>query len=122
MGNPTVWFEVMGKDRDALNEFYTGLFDWKVSDFEGPTPYSNVETGGDNPIGGGIGQSPDGGPSYATFYVHVDDIESSLAKAESLGGKRVMGPMEIGETGSIGLFTDPEGHIVGLFQGELQST
>jgi hypothetical protein len=120
MANQAVWFEVMGKDRDALTGFYTDLFDWKATEMDGPMDYSSIETGGESPIGGGIGASPDGGPSYATFYVHVDDVEASLSKAESLGGKKVMGPMDIPDGNKIGLFTDPEGHTIGLFQGTMQ--
>ena len=35
MGNPTMWFEVAGKDREALNGFYSRLFDWQLKDMEG---------------------------------------------------------------------------------------
>ena len=45
--------------------------------------------------------------------MEVDDVEAGLAKAESLGGTRVMGPMDI-PSGQIALFTDPEGHQIGL--------
>ena len=35
--------------------------------------------------------------------------------AESLGGKRMMGPDEVPGVGIvIGLFTDPEGHAIGV--------
>jgi hypothetical protein len=34
---------------------------------------------------------------------------AALAKAESLGGTRVMGPEQIMETVELGQFTDPEG-------------
>lgn len=44
----------------------------------------------------------------------MPDVEASLAKAESLGGTRMMGPEEVMEQVEIGLFTDPEGHVVGL--------
>jgi predicted enzyme related to lactoylglutathione lyase len=67
-------------------------------------------------IGGGIGgPGPDGYPGHVTFYVGVPDVEAALAKAESLGGKRVMGPERIdGAKVEIGLLTDPEGHLVGV--------
>jgi predicted enzyme related to lactoylglutathione lyase len=57
---------------------------------------------------------PAGEPGYATFYVDVDDVEAALGKAEKLGGTRLMGPETVMESLTIGLFTDPEGHIVGL--------
>lgn len=111
MGNPTMWFEVAAKDREGMKGFYSGLFDWKLTDMEA-MPYTGVETGGEG-IPGGIGQAPEGNDGHVTFYVAVDDVEAGLAKAESLGGARVMGPMDI-PSGQIGLFSDPEGHVVGL--------
>ena len=44
MGNPTMWFEVAAKDREAMKGFYSGLFDWKLNDMEA-MPYTGIETG-----------------------------------------------------------------------------
>lgn len=41
-------------------------------------------------------------------------METALAKAESLGGSRMMGPEKVMDHTEIGLFSDPEGHIVGV--------
>ena len=41
-------------------------------------------------------------------------VEAALARAESLGGSRMMGPEEVMEGVEIGLFNDPEGHTVGV--------
>ena len=65
-------------------------------------------------IGGGVGQGPPGYPGHVTFYVEVPDVEAALATAESLGGTRMMGPDEPMEGLVIGMFSDPEGHVVGL--------
>jgi uncharacterized protein len=113
MGNPTMWFEVAGKDQQALKGFYSQLFGWQVTDMEAMPSYSTVDTGGGEGIPGGIGAAPNGDAGHVTFYVRVDDIEASLAKAEALGGKKAMGPMDI-PSGQIALFTDPEGHVIGL--------
>jgi predicted enzyme related to lactoylglutathione lyase len=111
MGNPTMWFEVAAKDRESMKGFYSGLFDWKLNDMEA-MPYTGVDTGGEG-IPGGIGQAPEGNGGHVTFYVQVDDVGAGLTKAESLGGSTVMGPTAI-PSGEIGLFADPEGHVVGL--------
>jgi predicted enzyme related to lactoylglutathione lyase len=111
MGNPVMWFEVAGKDRQGLKDFYSQLFEWQLSDMEA-MPYTTVEAG-DEGIPGGLGAAPEGSPGHVTFYVQVADIEAALAKAEGLGGKKAMGPMDI-PSGQIGLFTDPEGHQIGL--------
>lgn len=65
-------------------------------------------------IGGGVGEAPEGYGGHVTFYVEVPDVEAALAKAESLGGARMMGPEQVMEQVEIGLFTDPDGHVIGL--------
>ncbi len=114
MGNPTIHFEVLGRDRDALKSFYTDLFGWSANEVTSARgdEYTLVEAehGG---IGGGIGTAPDGVEGHVTFYVGVDDLEQALAKAESLGGTRLTEPMDIPE-GQIAHFADPEGHVIGL--------
>src|SRR3954451_19949785 len=124
MGQPVVHFEVVGKDGDKLRSYYSELFGWEFGDTMGPTNYAvTPRDGNTNPdgagIGGGIGGGPEGYDGHVTFYVEVPDVEAGLQKAESLGGTRVMGPDSIME-GQIprGQFTDPEGHLVGLVQGQ----
>ncbi len=118
MGHPVVHFEVVGRDGPALQSFYSELFGWKL-DTNNPMGYGvvaredNVNADGVG-IGGGVGQAPEGYPGHVTFYVEVPDVEAALAQAESLGGRRMMGPDEVMEGLVIGLFTDPEGHTVGL--------
>jgi hypothetical protein len=65
-------------------------------------------------IGGGVGGAPEGYDGHVTFYIGVPDVEAALAKAESLGGSRMMGPDKVMEGIEIGLFNDPEGHLVGV--------
>ena len=49
----------------------------------------------------------DGG--HVTFYVQVPDIEAAMQKAETLGGKRLMGPMEVPGGSWVVQCTDPQG-------------
>ena len=121
MGQPVVHFEVIGKDGDQLRSYYADLFGWEI-DADNPMGYGMVaREGNTNPdgigIGGGIGIGPEGYDGHATFYVEVPDVEAALAKAESLGGSRMMGPEAVMEGVEIGLFNDPEGHVVGLVKG-----
>jgi predicted enzyme related to lactoylglutathione lyase len=43
--------------------------------------------GGDRPSGG-VGSDPTGGEGHVTLYAETDDLQASLDKAESLGGRR----------------------------------
>jgi uncharacterized protein len=118
MGQPVIHFEVTGKDGEALQRYYAELFDWEI-DANNPMKYGSVPryTRGDGTgIGGGIGPGPEGYEGHVTFYVEVPDVEAALAKAESLGGKRLMGPEKIMEGVTLGQFADPEGHLIGVLE------
>jgi len=122
MGQPVVHFEVVGKDGEKLHRYYSELFGWEI-DANNEYHYGMVaqedNLGRDGVgIGGGVGQGPEGYDGHVTFYVAVPDVEEALQKAESLGGKRVMGPEDIMGQVVLGQFTDPEGHLVGVVQGE----
>jgi predicted enzyme related to lactoylglutathione lyase len=116
MGHPVAWFEVQAKDPERQQSFYADLFDWKI-DTNNPMGYGMVDTGAGDGAGiqGGIGGLPEGAPSNVTWYVQVPDPEEHLKKAEELGGKRLMGPMDVPEGPTIAHFADPEGNVVGLF-------
>ena len=121
MGQPVVHFEIVGKDPDRLHGYYGELFGWQV-DADNPMRYGivaregNVNADGVG-IGGGVGGGPEGYEGHVTFYVEVPDVEAALSKAEELGGTRMMGPDSPMEGLEIGLFTDPEGHLVGVVKG-----
>ena len=120
MGQPVVHFEIVGKDGEKLRSYYSELFGWEFGDTVGPTNYAVTPREGNTNadgagVGGGIGTGPEGYDGHVTFYVEVPDVEAALAKAEEMGGSRMMGPEEMGEVGiTIGLFTDPEGHVIGV--------
>lgn len=121
MGQPVIHFEVVGKDAEKLRSYYSELFGWKFDTVDGiPTDYSTVPRDGNVNsegvgIGGGVGEGPDDSyPGHVTFYIEVPDVEASLAKAEELGGTRMMGPDKPVEGLEIGLFNDPEGHLIGV--------
>ena len=118
MGQPVVHFEIVGKDAEKLQGYYAELFGWEI-DASNPMNYGIVAREGNTNaegvgIGGGVGTGPEGYEGHVTFYIEVPDVEAALAKAESLGGTRVMGPEQIMDTVELGQFTDPEGHLIGV--------
>jgi uncharacterized protein len=120
MGNPVVHFEIMGRDGAALQSFYGDLFGWKIV-ADNPMGYGvvareeNVTAEGVG-IGGGVGDMPEGVPGHLTFYVEVPSVEVALARAESMGGNRLMGPESPMEGLTLGMFSDPEGNVVGVIE------
>lgn len=112
MANSIVYFEILGKDKAALEDFYTAVFDWQLTPAN--DQYTHIAPGAG--INGGIGKSMDGGSGHVTFYVEVESIEDALTRVESRGGKRIMGPEQMPKGPLIALFTDPEGRTIGLIQ------
>ena len=114
MASPVVHFEVAGKDAKKLQQFYAGLFGWKI-DANNPMDYG-VVAAEDSGIAGGVGPSPDGS-RHVTFYVQVPDLQAALDKAETLGGKTVTPPMDVPGGPALAHFIDPEGNFIGLVKG-----
>src|SRR5919106_4460361 len=121
MGQPVVHFEIIGRDPAKLRSYYSELFGWEFHTGDATTEavsepgnYGFVDgsSTGDG-INGGVGGG-EGYEGHVLFYVGVPNVEAALEKAESLGGKRRIGPE--GTPGSlvVGQFTDPEGHLIGV--------
>jgi hypothetical protein len=111
MGRPVVHFEIGCRDTKSTQEFYTKLFDWKIS-VQGPAAMIAAEGGG---IGGHIGSLGHEPHHYTIFYVHVDDVPAYLEKAKSLGAKVLVPPVEI-PTGTFAWIEAPEGNTIGLWK------
>jgi predicted enzyme related to lactoylglutathione lyase len=114
--NPAVdWFEILGPDPKRAWEFYSDLFGWKIKDVsaQGFT-YGEVDTGGGKGIAGGIGSSSDGKPRV-NLYATVDDLQKYLDRAESLGGKTIVPPTDMGGI-QFAQLLDPQGTSFGLYQ------
>lgn len=121
MAQPVVHFEIIGRDPAKLRSYYGQLFGWEFQIGDATTEavsqpgnYGFVDgatTGGG--INGGVGGG-DGYESRVLLYVSVPNVEAALQKAESLGGKRQMGPEGTPGTLVVGHFTDPEGNLIGV--------
>ena len=117
MGNPVVYFELGGRDGEALREFYGELFGWKSSDATAAagSGYWHIEAEEGGMPGGIIQTTADMPPNYVMFYVQANDLQASLDKAESLGGTTLVPPSDIpGGIGQIAVFSDPSGNVIGL--------
>lgn len=112
MGQPVVHFEIGCRDVARTSAFYSDLFGWDIAQ-AGPAGMINTNSG--TGITGHItalGHEPH---NYVTVYVQVDDLKEYLGKAEALGGKMLVPPVEI-PTGRFAWMADPDGNVVGLLQ------
>jgi hypothetical protein len=112
---PVVLFEVRGRDAARLRSFYAELFNWQI-DVDATLGVARVQPGvgpPENGIGGVILQGDTPGLS---LYVQVRDLRASLEKAERLGGKKVLDPVDLPAGPTIARIQDPEGNFIGLIQ------
>jgi hypothetical protein len=115
-----VHFEIIGQDPARLRGYFGALFGWQfdtsglVSEaISQPDDYGFTEPGDDSGIPGGVGGGRDY-DNHVIFYVGVPDVEAALQQAESLGGRRLLGPARAPSGLVIGHFADPEGNRIGL--------
>jgi predicted enzyme related to lactoylglutathione lyase len=111
MAHPVIHAEIRSGDPDATRSFFAGLFGWTYSDGAFPG-YTFVDTGTPGAVATAIGPLQ-GGEDAALFFVAVDDVESTLAKAEALGGTVVQTAQQVPGV-TFGVFADPQGHLVGV--------
>lgn len=107
-----VHIEFPALDPKATAQFFDDLFGWKIQHAEEFNYYMWQPASGP---GGGIVQvetTPEGGP---LVYVGTDDIEATLARAESLGGKVATPKTEIPGNGWFAILLDPSGGRVALY-------
>lgn len=119
MANPFVHVELHAEDVGKAKEFYQGLFSWKLEDMPmgDAGTYTMVNVG--DGTGGGMTKNPaPGAPSHWLAYIHVDDVSSSTAQAEKLGGKVVQPVTEVPGMGSFSVIADPEGAVFGLWEAK----
>jgi uncharacterized protein len=95
------------------SEFYAKLFDWQMEQ-NASASYMKL-VGGDGPSAGwfraDLVQSP--GP---VVYLPVDDLEAKLGEVEKAGGRILVRSLPFAGGGEIGLFADPDGNVLGLWQ------
>ena len=106
--NQVVHFEIGGTDIARSAAFYTSLFGWKIID----GPAKMVEGAGLTGHLNSLGHEP---YNYTVVYIGVDDIRACISKAESLGARTLVGPIEI-PTGQFAWISDPTGTTIGLWQ------
>ena len=117
MANPFAHIELTTRDLGAAKKFYKKLFDWKLTDMpmgQDGGVYTMIAAG-KAPGGGMQAQPMPGAPVTWLPYVEVDDVKKTLAKAEKGGAKVVLPLMDIGKNGTIGVFVDPAGAMLGVW-------
>lgn len=112
------WADTISSDFDAAARFYTGLLGWgaAVSDHRELGRYANLTAHG-TPVAG-LMPAQEGNPysDVWSLYIAVDDVDATVSRAEESGGSVILPPMPVGEQGTVAMFTDPAGGVIGAWQ------
>lgn len=110
------WVDLSVDDPATANNFYAGLFGWKIT--VGPPEtggYAMCEIDG-RPVAGIMPKPSPDMPSVWTTYLAVDDADEATNKIAAAGGSVFMGPMDVMDVGRMAVAADPAGAVFGIWQ------
>ncbi|MDP4114893.1 MAG: VOC family protein [Bacteroidota bacterium] len=114
--NRITHFEIAAEKPDRAVEFYSNIFGWKISKWDGPTPYWLVSTGEGSPgINGGIIEKTEQLPSVINT-IDVENLDSTIEKIVAAGGSIHFPKMVIPSVGYMAYCKDTEGNVFGVMQ------
>lgn len=114
-------FEIYAEQPEALAAFYRRVFGWNIEKAQG-VEYFFIETSPERgSIRGGLLRRPIEAPRSWVHYVHVDDLEGTVARVIELGGRVVHGKSAVPKTGWYAVVEDPQGNVFGLFQPDAKA-
>lgn len=105
------WFDLISLDPEKSLAF---LHSFLAIEGKRSPDYTELSVGGE-PFGGVL-QKRDEGASAWVGYLHVADLDASLALAEKLGARVFMRAQEIPGVGRFSFLQDPQGAYFYLFQ------
>jgi len=108
-----IWYELMTTDADGAKAFYDAVVGWNIGEpspeFQGYRMIGRSDggfAGGVLPINEDMQQH--GARPGWLGYIHVEDVDSTVAAIEQEGGKTWMAAADIPNVGRIALVTDPQ--------------
>ena len=113
MGQPVVSWQMITKNPDRANEFYTKLFGWK-SNANNALGYRMIDTGTEKGINGGIWPAPPHANSFVQLFIEVDDMGKYVEQAAKLGAKVLIPPQKLPDGDEMAILHDPEGMSFGI--------
>lgn len=117
-----VWTELTANGVEKAISFYEKLIGWtkKTMDMGGDAGDYTVFSRGEVPAAGAMEWPAHmkGAPSVWTPYFSVEDCDATVKKIESLGGRLIMGPKDVPDTGRFAIVADPQGAVFAIMKME----
>lgn len=113
MQHPVIWLEMSAQDSQATAQWYADLFDWRVR-VDAQMGYGVFDSAENGPSGGFVRANPQYPAGTVTFYIQTDNVADHLRRIEAKGGQTLLPATPVPGVGTIGLFRDPTGNVLGL--------
>lgn len=111
------WVDLMSSDTDRSREFYAQLFGWTAEEPDEQFGGYFIFTKDGVPVAGGMASQPDMVPSDMwSIYLASDDATKTLEAAVANGGQTFVGPMVVGDLGTMAMIGDAGGAAIGVWQ------
>lgn len=111
------WNELMTRDAEKAKAFYRDCIGWTFDEMkmdDGPSYW--IAKAGGAPAGGIFtmtGPGFDGVPEHWLPYLHVDDVDAAVARAEAMGARTLRPVFEVPGIGRIAIIQEPGGAVIG---------
>lgn len=113
------WNELSTLNPKQAKEFYHALLGWESRDMEAGDCVYTIFKSGDKDIGG-MYEIPkdkkDMIPPVWLSYIAVDDVDSIVTKAQSLGAQVRCPATSVGDYGRFAVVADPTGATIAFWQ------
>ncbi|MEU9142336.1 VOC family protein [Streptomyces sp. NPDC048349] len=111
------WVDAMFADVEAAKTFYGDVLGWTFG--ESSSEYGNyTQAYSDGQAVAAVVPPMPGAdaPSQWCLYLHSPDVAATADKVTSNGGEVLMGPMQVGDFGSMLIAKEPSGAVFGVWQ------
>src|SRR4051812_34325078 len=111
------WVDLVAGDQAAAKAFYAALLGWEYDDMPlgGDQFYSLARCEG-HAVAAIVPLQDPAVPPHWNCYVSVEDAEAAAARAEALGATVVLPAGDVGDSGRMAVFQDPQGALLNVWQ------
>lgn len=117
-----VWSELMTRDVDAAKKYYSAICGWVFQTVPSSGGDYHIAMQDGQPVAGIMDITnaellSDAPPNWFT-YLGVADVDATVERTKSLGGKIVKAPFDVPGTGRVAIVEDSAGAVVGIMSPE----
>jgi uncharacterized protein len=114
-----IHFEIPAENPERAIEFYSKVFGWKFSKWDGPMDYWLISTGQSPEPGIDGGLMPRRHPNQpCANTIGVENLDRMIESVLSSGGSIALPKMPVPGIGWLAYCKDTEGHIFGMMQND----